>query len=664
MMTKILSLKNFSLFFFIAYLLTGIFIFRDTGISWDEESNRIGTALPEFNFVFHGDAQHLITSTEKYHGPSFELVLLGAERILNITDSREIYFLRHFLTFFFFWLSSVFLFLLSKKLFSGPVAIICLLMYVLSPRIFGESFYNSKDIGFLSFFTISLYTLHRFLENKNMVNALMHALVTGFMTDIRIMGLIMPLMTIVILIVDLIFKRQNIFAGKNAGLIFFYVILQSGFIILFWPVLWLNPVFHLKEAFAQMSNYPWHGVMLFEGRQIFNNQLPWNYVPLWIFITVPVVYTLFFVTGFALLIWSLRKDFLEKVFQNKFILLLFFITLAPVIMVIAFHSVVYDGWRHLYFIYAPFILMAGYGTEKIFQAINSDAKKILTGVFALQFLMIIVQISTDYPYEHVYFNWPAKKIFSPIAQQFDMDYWGLTYRDGFEYILNADTSSSIHVRVENDPGIYNVSVLRKEQRSRISIHENLHEGDYWLAEFRGRPIVPENVNAEIVHRIENSSGTLLTIYRGLRSTTPAQIIFQSSDSSGSAFSERLDSHLNTTDPISFTADTIHEDEIEELQISALAQTETANPNTVIVTSVMRNDSSVFWSQESFQNMLTSTRDWIPLKWNTTFPQKLVMAGDKISVYIWNVNSTKMIVNDFSVTAVKYKTGASFRLLKE
>src|SRR5689334_834 len=217
-------------FFFIAYLLVGIIIFRDYGMSWDEELNRTATGQQEYNYAFHGEKKVLLEGSEKYHGPAFELMLLIAERLSPFKDTRTVYFLRHFLTFLFFWLSSLALFFLGKKIFRSPwVPLCCVLMYELSPRIFGESFYNSKDLGFLSLFTISLFTFYNFIRSKKWWPAIAHAIVTGFMIDIRITGVLISLLTIVIYFRDL-FIHKN-FNRKKINLLAFYVVFQFACIV-------------------------------------------------------------------------------------------------------------------------------------------------------------------------------------------------------------------------------------------------------------------------------------------------------------------------------------------------------------------------------------------------------------------------------------------------
>jgi hypothetical protein len=674
-------LKNkFSWIFFSIYLLIGLFIFRDYGMSWDEEPNRIATALPEYNYVFHGEDQKLLESTEKYHGPSFELLLFFAEKMVSVNDTRSIYFLRHFLTFFFFWLSSLALFHLARKVLKEDrTAILCVLMYVLSPRIFGESFYNSKDIGLLSFFTLSLYTLQRFHSRKNIMNGLLHALITGFMIDIRITGILVPLITIFVFFLDLILDR-NRGITKQLLIIAFYIFFQAAFIILFWPVLWMNPIHHLKEAFAQMSNFPWNGVMLFMGELIRPQQMPWYYLPIWMLISIPFLYTVLFLAGSIFLISGIAKSGLNFYRTHSFIFIAIALVLAPVIAVIVFGSVVYDGWRHLYFVYAPFVLVSGFGAAAIFKRIYHSLwlKEIFTGIFVIQFLYLVVILVMDHPHQNIYFNLYARTIFKPITMNFDADYWGLSYRKGLEEILAKDTASVIHLRVENDPGIFNLEMLKPEDRWRIELHGDIHAADYWLAEFRGRKIDPQKVNAVIDMQIKNSSGTLLTIYKGVRSSTPMKILsdtkinfddtlrhenISSEKSLSGKFSEEINA-ASMSAQINIPADSLKEDEIAEYQFTANINSTALIPEVIMFIKVERNDSTIFWSNESLQNRICNPGAWLPFHWNLTMPPELIHAGDLVTAGVWNISQHKIFVDDLRLKVVRYTVGEKVNYFPE
>jgi hypothetical protein len=628
---------------------------------------RVGNAIPEYNYVVHGEQQMLVNNSEKYHGPSFELLLFAAERMSGVDEIREVYLLRHFLTFFFFWLSALCLFLLALKVFKNNItSLICLLMYVLSPRIFGESFYNSKDLAFLSFFTISLYTMHLFIERNNIWSAFFHALVTGFMIDIRILGLLTPVMTTVVWAAGSIAERN--FNRRKILTFLAHAAFLCSFIVLFWPVLWIKPLVHFAGAFAQMREYPWQGVMLFAGEIIQPSNMPWYYLPLWILVSVPFLYCVLFAAGAFVILSGLlklrRTDFTIQKYHIAFLAL----AAGPVLMVVGLGSIVYDSWRHLYFIYSSLVLVAGSGVEFIYSRLKQrNARIFFTSVISIQFLVVIITMIIDHPHQHVYFNLPARAIFAPVTDNFESDYWGLSYRKGLERILAMDTAEQIHVRVENDPGFFNLIMLPPEQRKRISIHADIHACDYWLAEFRGRKIAPKDVNAKLLFQVKNSSGTLLNCYKGLRQKTVQKVLFEAEmdfedstiykrisdvSSVSGKYSCYLDAASSSSDPVYYTAGLMPDKTLLEIQLQAKINVLERIPEVLLVVSAMRGQKNVFWTRSSCQNQIVKNNTWISTKWNFTIPDS-IEPGDQFSALVWNVHGTKLLVDDFRMKVVQY-----------
>jgi hypothetical protein len=296
----------------------------------------------------------------------------------------------------------------------------------------------------------------------------------------------------------------------------------------------------------------------------------------------------------------------------------------------------------------------------------------------IQFLYLVVILVMDHPHQNVYFNLYARTIFKPITMNFDADYWGLSYRKGLEEILAKDTAPVIHVRVESDPGIFNLEMLKPEDRSRIEFHGDIHAADYWLAEFRGRKIDPQKVNAVIDMQIKNSSGTLLTIYKGLRSTTPEKILsdtkinFDDTMHHENISSEKylsgkfcqFVSPSSMSTQFHITADSLREDEIAEYQFVAHINSTGMIPEVIMFMKVERNDSTIYWSNESLQNRINNRGSWIPFHWNVTMPPGLTHTGDKITAGIWNIGTYTIFVDDLALKVVRYTIGEKINYFPE
>ena len=182
--------------FFGLALIVGILAFDDYGISWDEPFQRdYGRAV--YDYVAHGDMR-MLEGPNRYYGPVFEMMLLGIERGLGLEDSRDIYLMRHLVGFLLFFVASIFFFKLAKRLFGDwRIALLGSVLFVTSPRIFAHAFFNPKDIPLMAFFTIGGFTLVDFLDHMTIRRALVHAVVCAVLIDIRIVGAMLAVLTVV-----------------------------------------------------------------------------------------------------------------------------------------------------------------------------------------------------------------------------------------------------------------------------------------------------------------------------------------------------------------------------------------------------------------------------------------------------------------------------------
>lgn len=169
---------------------------------------------------------------------------------------------------------------------------------LLSPRIFADAFYNSKDSPCMALYIIAIYTLIKFLNHKSIRWASFHALSCALLISIRIVGILVPVLTFgfMFMAVWQAFKqKEHIKPILKSFLI--YSILLCVLIYLFWPYIWFDPISKFLEAFSEMSRYPWPGFILYMGEYIKPKDLMWHYIPVWILISTPLYYVLLFIIG-------------------------------------------------------------------------------------------------------------------------------------------------------------------------------------------------------------------------------------------------------------------------------------------------------------------------------------------------------------------------------
>jgi hypothetical protein len=489
--------KFIIILFFAFYLFLGLCIFKDYGISWDESAQRKIGAMATKYIVYQDPA--LLTHHDKYHGPIFEIVLYAVEKILDISENwRIVYLTRHLLTFLLFYTSTIFFFfLMYKYIFKNwKISMLGTLFLILSPRIFADSFYNSKDIAFLAMFIISIFTLIGYLEKKTPFSAIMHAFTCAVLVDIRVLGILLPFLTFVFLAADMLFLKPKRIKVKKSILSFIiYVLLLIPLTVLFWPTLWEAPLYHFAASLRLMSHYN-RGINreLFLGRFIEFIRPPWYYIPAWMIITTPLLYILGFLMGCFVLVKSLLKSPMQFYIDNRNSLILILWFFFPLTVVILIKSVVYNGWRHMFFVYPGFLLISLTGLTYLFRYLKMRFRglgfRFMNASFIFLVTLSLINVSRitikSHPFQNVYFNILAGIDKKRVEQNFILDYWGLSYRRGLEYILRNDKSPVIKIQVANFPGRINAYILPSQERDRLIYVEKSGEAQYFLSNYRGK----------------------------------------------------------------------------------------------------------------------------------------------------------------------------------
>ena len=184
--------------------------------------------------------------------------------------------------------------------------------------------------------------------------------------------------------------------------------------------------------------------------------------------------------------------------RQDFVCLLLFV--VPLTAVIVLNSALYDGWRHLYFIYAPFLLIAVTGATRLPDLIGKarpDLERRATlftaAVIVIGTIFSAYQIITYHPFQNVYFNMAAG---NNAGRLFELDYWGLSFRKGLEYIVKNDKRPVIGLFANvTDPLKNNAIFLAKEDFKRLRQTE-LNQADYFLTNYRWHP-QPYNFTNEV-----------------------------------------------------------------------------------------------------------------------------------------------------------------------
>jgi hypothetical protein len=187
---------------------------------------------------------------------------------------------------------------------------------------------------------------------------------------------------------------------------------------------------------------------------------------------------------------------------------------VPILAVIAMHSVIYDDWRHLYFVYPSFVLVALYFINKMAQRIKGNLSYIVYGVCAIQAASVVVFMVQNHPFQQVYFNELVSHEPEYLRENFELEYWGASFKQGLDHIVSADTSKTIHIACNyDDPCKNNINMLKEADRKRIEIVpvSQISKADYFITNYRGHPEDYPSKNIEFSVKVLNS--TIMAVFK-------------------------------------------------------------------------------------------------------------------------------------------------------
>jgi hypothetical protein len=466
---------------FLLFALIGIFTNSYYGISWDEFFMR-DMGRVTYEYLFQNNNAFLTYGSRDY-GMAVELPLYSLEKILGLTQLSDIFWMRHFVCHLFFLAGAYFCYATIKFIYrNNYLAAAGFLLTVLSPVIYGHSFFNSKDVPLLSMFFICFYGFARAFESRKPFHFLILAISLGILVNIRIAGFVFAASVIGFLILEFMFEKSS--RKKSALNLIIVTGVFSLAAFLFWPLIWKNTFENISFVFKRMANFRTEIPVLLNGRTFQSTDLPWYYFFTSFSITTPLIYILLGIFSFILVIFQFFHSIKSYLFgQDRNTSLYFICFWVPVLLVIFLNSVMFDNWRHLYFVYAPFVMILIKGVHAFSQ---TGIKWAVNVALAAAFLFVAVFSLINFPHQHVYFNNLVSHEQGSLTKKFERDYWGTSYKQAIEYIMKNDRSDTVFIAFAGSSGSNNLSVLSEKYKGRAA--ERWYPNtDYYVGEYRYHP---------------------------------------------------------------------------------------------------------------------------------------------------------------------------------
>ena len=490
--------------FYLTALILAFINLQDFGIHIEEKFHRLNghywlnyiaeqfglvnlQRITEIKINSIGDYTLSRASDYNKYGVVLDLPVAFIEILFNLKNVNNIYYLKHFLSFIIFLISSFFFLKILSKRFDGfYINFVGLFLYVTSPRILGDSFLY-KDVLFLSFFTISLFFFLESINKLSIKNLIYFSLFNALAINLRIFAIFLPFFFIFILIAKSFYT--NIFV-KNYKNLIFYIFSLVIFTYIFWPYLWENPLQKFIELFLALENDLLQIKILYFNQYIPNTFLPSTYIINWIVISSPIFQIIFFLLGYTFYAIRFLKRFLN--IKNKLIYndlwrsqkeekdFIFFLLLTSFFFIFIFsNATFYNGWRLVYF-FNIFLLYFG------IYFLNISLKYFRKNLLAKNSIKLIIFLSIFYnsyclisyhPFQSIYFS---SLLSEKLKNSFEGDYHGISAKHFFLKISKIDERKIIKVAVASQTplqrGLEGISpVLRK--RFEV-VGQEYHFADY------------------------------------------------------------------------------------------------------------------------------------------------------------------------------------------
>ena len=488
------------------FLLAGALLSGDYGLSPDERGRRLNATASLDYILGHITIDDLRPYPDLVFGVSYELPLLLAERALNLDDYYPIHRLRLTLTHLFFIAGAFCCYLLVYRLFNNRLlALLALLLFLLHPRLYAHSFFNSKDLPFLSMFSIALYLLERAWRRDTAGAFVLLGVAVGVLTDLRIMGVMLFPAVLAMRGLDLLgtmarTRRKHILV---TAALFALAAGLTPFLLL--PYAWSHPLDYLTGALSLTANYPLNITELFQGELIHSVAVPPHYALTWFAITTPPpILMLGSIGAAAVVARCIARP--GAVFGNtrlRFGLLLLACFILPLLAVALLDSNIFNGWRHLYFIYAPFCLLAVWGLHWLAAAFTRLRRRpaAIYGLAGAGIALIALQMVQLHPLQHIYFNFLVDRTTPErLRTRYEMGLWSLDSQAALKTLLQRHPGETLTVWAPSRT----VGVLPAADRRRLELNSAVNDSDYALVErlyhYHGRHRPDLDFNSDYIHQ--------------------------------------------------------------------------------------------------------------------------------------------------------------------
>lgn len=479
---------------FLAILALGLCTAGDYGVYCDELSEQVilQENLKEYALRLGMEeaaayydrlgVQRITQSAEIDHGQAAFYPLAWALPLCE-SDPATLHLLWHGYAWLLFTLGLAGMYLLLRELgLRRWTALAGMLTMLLSPRFFAEGHYNNKDVALLVFAIWCFLLALRLWKRPVPLRGALFSLAGALAANTKVVGLLiwgfLGLGAVICLTAGRRWNRRAVWASLTTLGVF------CAAYVLLTPAMWNDPAEYLRYLLQNASGFTrWTGVVLFRG-VLFDHQtnpLPRYYLPATAFLTTPLYFFPLAAAG-QLAAFARWKKAPGKLLREPESLLLLCATLLWALFmgyVVLRRPLIYNGWRHFYFLYASFGLLAAYGLQALADRWNAGTVAVLAAVCLT---VSAAGIAANHPYQYAYYNPLAP---ADAEETMELDYWDVSTVNALRALLSSgERNGALPAIVSGtddmsqfglDTGL---SALTAEEKARLTVTSQQPDAPY------------------------------------------------------------------------------------------------------------------------------------------------------------------------------------------
>jgi hypothetical protein len=469
----------------------------DFGVTWDEGArHRNGERV--WRYLNGERDSSLFERGGRVYGGLFDVTAVAAERYLT----ADRFVVRHGLNAMFGWAGVVFSGALAARLFGIWAGSLAMVLLAGSPRYFADSMNNPKDLPYAAASAGTLYamsTLAPVFPYISRGTAFGIILAFAAALNIRPAAVVNFGFLALLLAAFLVRDRTTDWRRLGATALRFAILVVATLLAgtALWPWAQQAPLTRPFQALFLASEFPWAGQVLFEGRNYAAPDLPWYYPWRWLLISTPPVVLLgvLFAAFPTSRGWMLRR------------LALAFVAIFPISLIVLKDSTLYDGVRHLLFIYPAIVVLASSGWMAFLSTGRAPWLRAAAAVLLAAGVINILSFQVrSHPNQTVYFNELAGGPRGAFGQ-FELDYWGNCVLQAVGWTAERARREGRTVTVTGWPA--HLVELNARRFPELDFNRRAQDFVIRLNRGRHRAVLDFARRSDTLHRVETPDGAVL-----------------------------------------------------------------------------------------------------------------------------------------------------------